>query len=53
MAPKPKMPASSAQDGADTGTATAANHMSLVLLVLSLLAVGFSFVASARLVHRS
>jgi len=31
----------------------AANHMSLVLLLLSLVAVGFSFVASARLVRRS
>ena len=30
----------------------AANQMSLVLLLLSLLAVGFSFVASARLVRR-
>ena len=31
----------------------AANQMSLALLLLSLLAVGFSFVASARLVRRS
>ncbi|MDP1885697.1 MAG: molybdate ABC transporter permease subunit, partial [Polaromonas sp.] len=30
----------------------AANQMSLALLLLSLLAVGFSFIASARLVRR-